>query len=300
MLDLGTNTALCTVFFASDRDPRRLRVAEDLHFVTGLGRERGADGSLSDDGRERALRSLRYISRRLDELGVPPGAVRGAATAACREAPNGGAFLRQVADELGLTYDIVAGEREATLMAGAQRKAWPDDQELTVVDVGGGSTEVVLLAGDRFVRSIPMGATKLLDALGPTPTVAEVDAAVQAALEPEELPQARGRLVGVAGTVTTAREVLDGATTWDPVRLEGASITRDELLGLSDRLLAMAPPARRALPGLHPLRADALGPSCRWLVGILDRLGRDAMSVSDQGVRYGLLYEAWPRAVVGA
>ncbi len=298
LLDVGTNTVLTTVLFRDAREARHLTVAEELHFVTGLGRNRRPDGSLSDAGKARALRALRHVARRLAELGVAPSAVRGAATAACREAPNGPAFLAQVRDELGLPLQIVAGEREAELIECAQRRSFPEPRNLLVVDIGGGSTEVASTTGWRV--SIPTGATKLGEALGTTPTVSAACAEAERRLEDVEfgdLPT-ESELIGVAGTVTSAIQIADASIIWDPSTLHGRRLARDAVLALGERLLGMSPADRRQLPGLHPGRADFLGPSCFWLTAIMKRLGKDELLVSDRGVRFGLLYETWPRCVV--
>ena len=298
LLDVGTNTVLTTVLFGDAREPRRLTVAEELHFVTGLGRNRGADGSLSDAGKARALRALRHVARRLAELGVVTSAVRGAATAACREAPDGPALLAHIRDELGLPLQVVTGEREAELVERAQRRSFPEPKELLVVDIGGGSTEVASTTGWRV--SIPTGATKLGEALGPTPTVSASRAEAARRLEDVVLGAlpTGSKLIGVAGTVTSAIQIADASAIWDPTTLHGRCLTRDAVLALGKRLLGMSPAERRKLPGLHPGRADFLGPSCFWLAAIMECLGKDELLVSDRGVRFGLLYEAWPRSVV--
>jgi len=299
LIDVGTNTVLCTVLFREG--PRTLVVAEDLHFITGLGRGRGRDGSLSEAGMARAWRALRHVCRRLDELGVAASAVRGAATAACREAPNGPAFLAGVRDELGLPLEIVAGEREADLAGLAQAKGFPGDEPLVVMDIGGGSTEIALVRADQGWRvSIPWGATKLGEAVGPDGGIADAERVVATALDGVELGgvPAGARLIGVAGTVTTGLQVQDGTDLWDPTRLHGRVVGVEEARELGRRLLAMGARARREVSGLHPMRADFLGPGLLWQAALMERLGFEELTSSDRGVRFGLLWDAWPRAVV--
>lgn len=298
LIDVGTNTVLCTVLFREG--PRTLVVAEDLHFITGLGRERGADGSLSEAGMARAWRALSHVSRRLDELGVGMQAVRGAATAACREAPNGPGFLARARDELGLPLEIVAGEREADLAGLAQAKGFPGDEPLVVMDIGGGSTEIAVVRTAGWRVSIPWGATKLGEAVGADGGVAAAERVVAAALNGVELGvvPSGARLIGVAGTVTTGLQVRDGTDLWDPTCLHGRVVGVAETRELGWRLLAMGPAARREVPGLHPMRADFLGPGLLWQAALMERLGFDELTSSDRGVRFGLLWDAWPRAVV--
>ncbi len=125
LLDLGTNSALLSVLFADDRDRRRLSVAEEIQLVPGLGRDRGEDGSLNEASRARARAALAHFARRLDKLGVPPDGVLGAATAAMREAPDGGDFLEEIRDGLGLPLQVIGGQDEADLVALAQERSFP-------------------------------------------------------------------------------------------------------------------------------------------------------------------------------
>lgn len=300
VLDLGTNTLTVTVLFGDRNEPRRLRIAEELQFVTGLGKQRGPDGALTAAGMGRAWSALSHAANRLDALGVPTTAIRGAATAACREAPNGRAFLERVRDELGLPFRVVTGAEEARLVALAQARSFPDALPLVAVDIGGGSTEVAVVGEDGAVqwsRSIPFGATKLGDLLGPVTSEQAARAAVRDVLDAEDLPSGHGA-VGVAGTVTAAVQVLDDAAVWDTATLHGRTLTRADALAVAQRLIGMRPSERRELPSLHPGRADYLGPALIWLTELMTDLGVDRVTTSDRGVRFGLLWDAWPGVVV--
>jgi exopolyphosphatase/guanosine-5'-triphosphate,3'-diphosphate pyrophosphatase len=301
VVDIGTNTVLCTALFAEPRAPRLLRIAEDLHFVTGLGRSRGPDGSLNPAGQDRALRALRHVAGRLVSMGIATSSVRAAATSACREAPNGPAFLARVREELGLPAVVIDGAREADLVSLAQRRSFPDLPVQLALDIGGGSTELALSGHGRgWAVSIPCGATRLAEALGPTPELEAVLGLVRRNLEAVTLGEVPDEafLIGVSGTATTAVQALDESPLWDPSRLHGRTLSRRDVQGLAARLLGMAPSARRRLPGVHPGRADAIGPALVWLAEIMAAVGRDELTVSDRGVRFGLLFEAWPRTVV--
>ncbi len=300
VLDLGTNTLSMTAFLGDPREPRRLRIAEELQFVTGLGRQRLPDGSLTDSGMARAWSALRHVSGRLASLGVPRIGIRGAATAACREAPNGPAFLRRVEDELGLPLLVVAGTEEARLVALAQAHTFRDALPVIAVDIGGGSTEIAVVesrAAPTWARSVPFGATKLGDRLGPAATEAEARALITDVLDGVELPRGHST-VGVAGTVTAAIQVLDDSAIWDPAIQHGRRLDRSQVLSVARRLLGMSPEERRSLASLHPGRADYLGPALIWLDELMLRLEVDEITTSDRGVRFGLLWDVWPGVVV--
>ncbi|MCP4869306.1 MAG: Ppx/GppA family phosphatase [Proteobacteria bacterium] len=298
VIDLGTNTALMTVLFADERDRRRLRVAEELHFITGLGRDRGIDGRLAPAGKARALRALKHFGTRLDALGIGINATAGAATAAVREAPDGAAFLDEVEALIGLRLRTVSGDEEAELVALAQERSFPGRLPLRVVDIGGGSTEVaVRLRGTTSSAiSLRTGSVRLAERHGSN--VEALRPAVQRALE--ELPSdlERAALVGVAGTVTTALQAARGIDPWDPDLVHGQSLGRAELEATIERLAAMTPEQRAAVPGVHPGRAELIVAGMVLLAGLMQRFAADEVLVSDRGVRFGLLFEQWPLATV--
>ncbi len=300
VLDLGTNTLSMTAFLSDPREPRRLRIAEELQFVTGLGRMRHADGSLTDAGMARAWSALRHVSGRLTNLGVPRVGIRGAATAACREAPNGPAFLRRVEEELGLPLRVVDGAEEARLVSLAQAHTFRDRLPVVAVDIGGGSTEVAVVestGAPTWARSVPFGATKLGDRLGPQATEEAARTLIREVLDAVDLPRGYST-VGVAGTVTAAIQVLDDTAIWDPATQHGRRLDRAQILSVARRLLGMSPEERRGLASLHPGRADYLGPALIWLDELMARLEVDEITTSDRGVRFGLLWDVWPRVVV--
>jgi exopolyphosphatase/guanosine-5'-triphosphate,3'-diphosphate pyrophosphatase len=299
VIDLGSNTAQMTVLLADPRDTRRLRVVEDLQVITGLGRGRAPDGALSEAGRRGAMHALLHFSRRLDALGVAPSAVRAATTSAVREAPNGPRFLREVTRSTGLEFRIITGTEEAELTALAQARSFPDRVPFVVADIGGDSTEVALRerAGTAWATSTPVGSLRLAAAHGDD--VEALEAAVAHRLD--ELPSL-GRAAGLivaAGTATTALQVVRRLDLWDPEQIHGRPLARDELRESRDLLAAMAPGARRTgVPGLLPGRADAIVAGMTLLLGLMTWAGVERITVSDRGVRYGLLWESWPAAIV--
>lgn len=298
VIDLGTNTALMTVLQADARDRRRLRVLEELHLITGLGRGRGADGHLSEAGRARATAALHHFAVRLDALGVFGDAVIGAATSAVREAPDGPAFLQLVLDTLGLPLKAISGEQEAELVALAQERSFGDRMPLRVIDIGGGSTELALRRKGRteWKLSVPLGSVKLAERVGADPTALRAAVADAVAALPDD--RERATLVGVAGTVTTGLQVARAIDLWDPDLVHGQSMSLQEVDAVVDRLAAMSPERRRDVPGLHPERADVIVPGLCLLSGLMRRYATDEVLVSDRGVRFGLLFDRWPLAAV--
>lgn len=297
-IDLGSNTALMTVLVADGRDRRRLRVAEELHLITGLGRDRLPDGRLHERGTGKALAALRHFSHRLDDLGVTRKHVVGAATAAVREASDGDAFLARVREETGLELQVIEGQQEAELVALAQDRSFPERLPLRVADIGGCSTEVALRRRGltAWKVSLPVGSVRLSELHGTDP--AALRQAVQAALLALPPDRERATLVGVAGTVTTAFQLAHGIDPWDPDLVHGQRLDLATVEAQIERLAPMDRDQRRALPGLDPGRADYIVAGMCLMAGLMRRFGCDDLLVSDRGVRFGLLYERWPLSAV--
>jgi len=293
-----------SVLFREPDQVRALRVAEELLFVTGLSRNLHPDGRLSESGKTRARTALRHFAGRLEILGVEPRNVRAVATAGIRRSTDGLAFLRTIREELGLELEVVTGQQEAELSALAQERSFPRRCPLLVADIGGRSTEIALRFPGKtaWKTSLDIGSVVLGEKHGSEPSalaeaVSEAleawtaDLALQSPAPPQSAP-----LVGVAGTVTTASQLLMGTTEWDPSKLHGSELERASLLELIQHLGGMTSEQRRSLPGLHPRRAELIVAGLSLLVGLMDALQRDRCLVSDRGVRYGLLWRSWPMA----
>jgi exopolyphosphatase / guanosine-5'-triphosphate,3'-diphosphate pyrophosphatase len=229
------------------------------------------------------------------------------ATSATRDASNGAEFFEAARRAAGLTPTVISGDEEARLV---WRSAWRDfgapagsSGPLAVLDVGGGSTELSFGDGPTPSgrTSLQVGAVRLTerhvreDPLGPA-TVAALRAAARSALAPlASLPGVegvrRGRLVGVAGTVTTLSAVAQALPVYDAERVHGSTLRRDEVEGLIARLAALPLAARAGLPGMEPKRADVIVAGAVVVAEALDLLGLDRLVVSDRGVRWGLAYE---------
>ncbi len=300
VVDVGTNTVLLTVMVADAREPRRLTIVEDLHFVTGLGKDRNPDGGLTAAGQGRTLRALKHVATRLEALGIRPAEVLAATTAAVREAPNGRDFVRAAGRATGIELETLAGEAEAELVAIAQERSFPGLDPWLVVDVGGGSTEIALRRPRRteWAVSLPVGSVKLAERWGDD--VGTLEAAANRALEGARLgPIPEGAtVVGVAGTVTTALQLAGDRAIWDPAALHGEGLELADLRKVQTRMVELGKEGRRAIPGLHPGRADAIVAGVTWLLVLLERVGCSRVVVSDRGVRFGLLWRRWPLAVV--
>jgi len=298
LIDLGSNTALMSVLFGDSLDPRRLRIAEELQIMTGLGRNKGPKGELCPAAQDRVLRALGHFASRLDAMAVPTDSVLGATTAAMREAPDGPQFLERIRAETGLQLTVISGEEEAEYVASAQERSFPFSLPILMIDIGGGSTEVAWRerGSTAWKTSTPIGSVKLSEAHGN-----DLKRLLQTARERvATLPPATGSptTVGVAGTVTTCYQIAIKQALWDPSEVHGEQLTRATVLDIAERLSQLSSEELRAVPGLPSGRADYIVGGLAILVAVMERYGAKELTVSDRGVRYGLLWERWPFAVI--
>lgn len=293
-IDIGTNTTLLLVASACGPD---VTVLEERAEITRLGRGIGHNGALDGEAIARTLAVLREFAAAARRHQARIAAI---GTEALRRAPNAAAFLDPAAEILGTQIEVIDGEREAALTFRAVVASFPDLQTgpLAVVDIGGGSTEIVLASGGQvsFRTSLPLGSVRLTEAFihHDPPTAAERAAtadAIDSAIRGVPFPQQRTTLVGVAGTVTSVAAMALGLASYDPARVHGYRLTRVDLDREIARLAAATQVERERMVGLDPRRADVI------LAGamILERIAATArvteVRVSDRGIRWGLFHE---------
>jgi exopolyphosphatase/guanosine-5'-triphosphate,3'-diphosphate pyrophosphatase len=296
-IDIGTNTTLLLV--ATSRPP--FAVLAERAEVTRLGRGIGKDGGLGADGIARTLAVLRDYAELARQHQARIAAI---GTEALRRAPNAQDFLRPAAEILGGEIEVIDGDREAALTYRAVAASFPGlaPGALAVVDIGGGSTEIVLAqSGDdtgeaRFHVSLPIGSVRLTERHihADPPAADDVDAIardVDAAIAGVPFPAQAIPLVGVAGTVTTLAAMAQDLASYDPARVHGFRLRRDELTRQLARLRDAPQADREKMPGLDPRRADVILAGAVILDRIARRLGATDVIVSDRGIRWGLLYE---------
>jgi exopolyphosphatase/guanosine-5'-triphosphate,3'-diphosphate pyrophosphatase len=295
-IDIGTNTTLLLVA----RVAPNVEVLEERAEITRLGRGIGRQGALDPEATRRTLAVLREFASAARRHGARIAAV---GTEALRRAPNAAAFLGPAAEILGTEVEVIDGEREAALTFRAVVESFPDASrgDLVVVDIGGGSTEIVLASGGRvgFRTSVPLGSVRLTEAYVQTdpPTRAEQDAiagAVDAAVASVPFAAPHATLVGVAGTVTSLAAMSLELASYDPARVHGHRLSRAELGGEVARLAATTQAQRERIVGLDPRRADVIFAGAVILERIAAAAGAAEVLVSDRGIRWGLLYELIP------
>ncbi len=296
VIDIGTNTLLLLVVEAGADGA--LTPLVDLCRFGRLGKGLDASGKLADDAIAKSLDICREYRRVMDEHGVSAPAIVG--TQALREASNAAAFREPAEAILGATIEIIAGKREAELAFGAVAHTFPDlaGSRFVVVDVGGGSTELIATQDGKTVASavsVPIGAVRLteryLKSDPPTPEqLAALRTDVDARLATLELP--RGvPLIGTAGTATTLAAVHLALGTYDPARVTGLRLAPAEVDAQLVRLAAMPVAQRRAVVGIPTERADVIVAGVAIYAAALARVAAPVMITCDRGIRWGVVHE---------
>lgn len=305
-IDCGTNTVLLLIADWQPGHHPRLRRLADFMEMPRLGQGLDGSGRLQPHAIERALAALQRQRIRAQEAGAEH--LVAIATESVRAAQNGSEFLAAAASPtIGVPLRVVGGDEEARLSyrSVAESCGGPAVSSETdggswrsVVDIGGGSTELIVGSGRSLHahRSVPIGSVRLTERLIRSDPPSEREqqdlfSAIDQAIA--ELPEARGELVALAGTATTVASLHLGAAmpTYDGERVDGLRLSVAQLGELVTRLARLSLVERRALPGLDPRRADVIyaGAAILWRIAL--RAGVSHFTVSDRGVRWGALEE---------
>ena len=294
-VDCGTNSIRLLVADVDGRD--KVDVHREMRVVR-LGQGVDRTGELAPEAIERTRLALVDYAATCRGLGVQR--FRMVATSATRDARNREDFRAMVLDVLGVVPEVVTGDEEAALsFDGATRGLDPADGPFLVMDIGGGSTELVLgTAQVDAARSVDVGCVRLTERhlVDDPPTDAQVAAAttdVDAALDlvREVVPVENARTaVGLAGSVTTVAALALDLPAYDAERIHLSRIPAADVRGVTDRLLAMSRAERAALPVMHPGRVDVIGAGALVLATLVDRLGLPEVLVSESDILDGI---AW-------
>ena len=262
-IDIGTNTTRLIVAKVSGSSLEEL---ERRTTITRLGEGVDGSGSLSKAGVERVFETLADYREIVEELGAQPALAL--ATSAVRDASNGGDFLREVKQRFGFKVRLLSGNEEALLAFRGATIGRTLMSSLLVIDIGGGSTELVLgdAAGPSFHVSLDIGAVRLTERYlhGDPPTPAELDQCTAIVRElllariPTGVRHAPRAAIGNAGTITTIAALDQGLQVYDRDRVHGYSISRRAVDEQFARLAALPLSERRLVPALEPERAPVI------------------------------------------
>jgi exopolyphosphatase / guanosine-5'-triphosphate,3'-diphosphate pyrophosphatase len=302
-IDIGTNTILCLI--AELRDSGRFRVLEDLAEITRLGHGVDRTGLISHEGEQRSSAVLRGYLDACKTLGV--GEMIAVGTSALRDAGNSVEVRRRWRVELGLDVRVIGGDDEAAYSFLAAQRGLPlSGEELLVIDVGGGSTEFIRGndSGVTDAVSLNLGSVRMTERfLRSDPVSAEEFARMTSAIDSELtiLGKRLGHLVGastwvgIAGTFTTLAAVEKKLIRYSHAMVHGSDLTHVEVQRQVRLYRSKTIAERKTIPGLEPKRADVILAGACLIDRMMTLFGARRVIVSDQGVRYGLLYERLDR-----
>ena len=283
VVDLGTNS---TRLLVADVEGERVDEVARRTVITRLGEGVDERRKLLPLPIARVRNVLSDFRRELERLGAER--VLAIGTSAVRDAENGEAFLGEVEWSYGFATRLLSGAEEAELTRRGVANGRALDDGTLVLDVGGGSTELIT-AHER--TSLDVGSVRLTERhlRSDPPTRDELDAAaetVRAELPPLDPHDA----IGVAGTVTTLAALELGG--YDPERVHGHRLSRDAVEAQLERLASLPLAERRELPGLEPERAPVIVGGAVVVREVLDRYGLDGLEASEHDLLHGAALEA--------
>ncbi len=308
-IDLGTNN--CRLLIARPSGEHFV-VVDAFSRVVRLGEGLGQSGRLSQESMDRALGALHVCADKLKRRNVH--LARSVATEACRRAENGEEFIERVRRETGIALDVISAREEARLaVLGCHILLEAGIGPAMIFDIGGGSTELVLIESTDTVprildwQSVPWGVVSLTETCGPedgdmAARLARyehmrslvrdsfADFAERVSGARDEARRFGGpRLLGTSGTVTTLASLHLDLPQYDRRAVDGLNVPADSMRAISSRLSAMSLAERRELPCIGRERADLVVAGCAILEAILDLWPAERLGVADRGIREGIL-----------
>ncbi|WP_433374776.1 exopolyphosphatase [Actinoplanes sp. CA-142083] len=291
-IDCGTNSI--RLLIADVVDGRVIDVSRRMEIVR-LGEGVDRTGRLSDAALARTRKALIGYAAEIAELGITR--VRMCATSASRDASNAADFRTMVRGVLGVDPEVITGDEEARLSFAGAVAGLSAEPPYLIFDIGGGSTEFVTgSAGVEHAISVDIGCVRMTERHlhDDPPTPAQIEAAtrdITAAVD-TALSAVPGRsaktVVGLAGTVTTVTALALELDAYDASRIHHARVSRAAVAKVTADLLAMTVADRRALPVMHPGRADVIGGGALILSIILERSGHDFVIASEHDILDGI------------
>lgn len=297
-LDVGSNSIRLLV---AEYDPvSGLSVIDEVKDQPRLAQGLAKTGRLDDAAVERAIQAIRRMRDVCERRGVRR--LSAVATAAVREASNGGDFIARVRGELGIPLRIIDAETEAALSYRSVAHHFQlDDARTLVADIGGGSLELIGAVNGlvELTRSLPLGAVRLTElylsgGAEPLRAVRKLRSQIRKQLRHglADRNWSASRVIGSGGTFTNlARMAVARRGGGGPDMVHGLSVATAEVEHLLEWLATRTPEQRRAVPGLNPQRADIILAGVAVCAELLSLASARSITVSAYGLREGLLLE---------
>jgi exopolyphosphatase/guanosine-5'-triphosphate,3'-diphosphate pyrophosphatase len=295
VIDVGTNSVK---FNISERRPDGTwQTLVDRAEITRLGENLEKTGEISDDAMARTVSAIAAMVAEAQAAGV--AAIAAVGTMGMRMARNSQQFIDSVEQRCGVRIEIIPGEEEGRLAYLAVKSGLGlAEGSLAIFDTGGGSTQFTFGHGsvveERF--SLNVGAVRFTEKYGlagvvsPEQLKAAVDA-IASELARIDAKPSPDTLVGMGGAITNMAAVKHQLAKYDPNVIQGSVIERAEVERQIEMYRSRSLDERRAIVGLQPKRADVILAGACIVKIVMDKLGKDRLSVSDRGLRHGLLID---------
>jgi exopolyphosphatase/guanosine-5'-triphosphate,3'-diphosphate pyrophosphatase len=297
VVDIGTNSTRLLVANVTDH---RVDEVERRTRVTRLGRGVDLSGQLASEAVESVCEVLGEYVAIYQELGAE--AVTAIATSAVRDASNGSAFIAELRERFALSARVLDGEEEARLTYLGATADRPPSEPTLVIDIGGGSTELVVGSGDEvtFHTSLQVGVVRHterhLTADPPTASQLEELASDVWGILSEALgsePAAHAEFgIAVAGTPTSLAAIDLELDPYDPERVHGHRLSLESIQTMLSRLASMPLAKRLEVTGLHPDRAPTIVAGVVILIEVMRCFGLSELEVSEHDILYGAAISA--------
>ncbi len=302
-LDLGTNNCRLLIAKAGGDD---FTVVDAFSRVVRLGEGLTTTGRMSDEAMDRAVEALSVCAEKLKKRNVV--LARSVATEACRQAVNGAQFIERVKRETGIHLDIISPKEEARLaVMGCHALLEQGEGPALIFDIGGGSTELVLVSTDGVIPeildwvSVPWGVVSLTESERQDDDGEDALMAIYKAMRDKvsnsfadfaaRLPTDGGdhRLLGTSGTVTTLASVYLKLSSYDRRAVDGLHLPTAAMREISQELARRSIKGRAEFPTIGHERADLVVAGCAILESIFDIWPGQRLGVADRGIREGIL-----------
>jgi len=295
VIDVGTNSVKFNI--SERRDDGSWRTVVDRAEVTRLGEGLEKTGEISGDALSRTVDAIAAMAAEAQENGVT--AIAAVGTMGLRTARNSQQFIDAVKQRCGVRIEVIPGEEEGRLAYIAVKSGLGlAEGSLAIFDTGGGSTQFTFghgaVVAERF--SLNVGAVRYTEkyGLGGVVSAEQLRAALDAiAADLARLGTERSpdMLVGMGGAVTNIAAVKHGLAKYDPNIIQGSALDRAEIERQIELYRSRSLNDRQTIVGLQPKRADVILAGACIVKTVMDKLGKDKLSVSDRGLRHGLLID---------
>jgi exopolyphosphatase / guanosine-5'-triphosphate,3'-diphosphate pyrophosphatase len=295
VIDVGTNSV--KLFVAERAADGEWTTVVDRSEITRLGEGLAETGRLNDEAAARTLKVITAMADEARRLGAESIAAVG--TAGLRIAADSAQFAAAVREHAGVEPEVLSGEEESRLAyLAAEASVGVGEESIVVFDTGGGSSQFTFGHGDQVEErfSVEVGAVRYTERFG---LDGEVDAETLTAAREAiagDLARLDGRptpdrLIGIGGAVTNLTAVKLELADYDPDAVRGSTLEAAEVERQIELYRTRSADERREIVGLQPKRAEVILAGACIVRTVLDKLGRDSLTVSDRGLRHGLMLE---------